>query len=332
VSSIGIFMGGVDALGLSELALRGCREIAGFEGPIELVSTHNSPNLGSLTASVKSYSATSLSIDLPDLAAFFARHGLQIGACGGASWERCCIGAPTLAVVAAANQQIVADALASHGAIAIVSPGEPPNAQSLGMAVNSLLRAPDARLKLAERARALVDGLGATRVALHMLASTLRLRAATLEDGDLIHRWRNHPHTRGVSHSGEEIPVETHLRWMAQVIDDPRTDLFIGMIGERAVGVIRLDDDEEERSTEVSLFLDPAFYGLGLGGFLLSAGEAACTRQEPGWRLVCTVLSSNLASRRLFVAAGYRFRGDWGERALSTIAAVRETNHENRST
>lgn len=39
----------------------------------------------------------------PDLSAFFGRYDLQIGAGGGATWERCFVGAPTLAVAYADN-------------------------------------------------------------------------------------------------------------------------------------------------------------------------------------------------------------------------------------
>ena len=77
---------------------------------------------------------TTLTLDEPDLAAFFARHDLQIGAGGGATWERCCIGAPTIAIVVAANQSAVVPALDRLGALRAASlPGFQDGANTKGV-------------------------------------------------------------------------------------------------------------------------------------------------------------------------------------------------------
>ena len=55
------------------------------------------------------------------MAAFFARHDLQVGAGGGATWERCCIGSPMVALVLAANQSMVVSALDCLGALRAAS-------------------------------------------------------------------------------------------------------------------------------------------------------------------------------------------------------------------
>ena len=67
-------------------------------GPIEVVSTSANPHLRGLAAQVRADSLARLSVDLHDLAAFHARHDLQIGASGGATWERCCVGVPSLSM------------------------------------------------------------------------------------------------------------------------------------------------------------------------------------------------------------------------------------------
>lgn len=321
VRSIGIFMGGADAASVTEQVLRACREVAGFEGLIEIVTTRANPHLQALRAAVESSPRTRLTIDLPDLAAFFARHDLQIGAGGGANWERCCLGAPTLALVIADNQQAVVSELAARGAVATLAPGDAPTAENIGRAVAALVDAPRRRQELAASARTLVDGLGACRVALRLLAPSLHLRRAQRHDAELVHRWRNHPAIRDVSRNAEPIAYEDHRRWMDRVIADPHRHLFVGMVGSRPVGVLRLDDDAQARCTEVSLFLDPGLQGLGLGPFLLRAGEQACGPKPAGWRYVATVLDRNPASRRLFTAAGYHFHGEQGEKPLAAMSS-----------
>ncbi len=168
VRSIGIFMGGTDAANFSLLALRALRERLAFRGGIEVATTAGNPNLAALREATVRWPDTRVTLDQPDLAAFFARHDLQIGAGGGATWERCCIGAPTLAVIAADNQRPVLLPLQRLGVLCVLAE-EPPNEAAIAQAARELIENPALRRSLAERSRALVDGLGAQRVATALL-------------------------------------------------------------------------------------------------------------------------------------------------------------------
>ena len=164
VRSIGVFMGGVDAGNHSRLVLSALRGID-FAGPVEIVSTRANPNLADLRLIVEQDPTASLSIDLPDLSAFFARHDIQVGAGGGASWERCCIGVPTLLVIVAENQRAVAPQLATEGIVALA---DRPQQAVIAAELEDLIKNADKRRELARRARKLVDGRGAARVAEEM--------------------------------------------------------------------------------------------------------------------------------------------------------------------
>ena len=164
VRSVGVFMGGIDAGDHSRLVLSALRAID-FAGPVEIVSTRANPHLADLRRIVAQDPMASLSIDLPDLSAFFARHDIQVGAGGGASWERCCIGVPTLLVIIAENQRAVAPQLAAEG---IVSLADRPERAVIAAELEDLVKNADKRRELARRARNLVDGRGAARVAKEM--------------------------------------------------------------------------------------------------------------------------------------------------------------------
>lgn len=163
VESIGIFMGGVDAAGLSVLALAACRA-AGFGGPVEIATTSANPGLAALREAAARHPGSRVLCDLPELSGFFARHGLQIGAGGGATWERCCVGAPTLALAVADNQRQVLAPLDGMDVLQLARPG-PVTVASLAADLRRLLDDPARRRRLSSRARALVDGQGARRVA-----------------------------------------------------------------------------------------------------------------------------------------------------------------------
>ena len=169
VHSIGIFMGGTDAPNFSALALDACRRLVGFAGAIEIATTESNPNLGPLRSALKNQTNTRLTLNQPDLADFFARHGLHIGAGGGATWERCCIGAPTLALLAAPNQYHVLMPLRHLGVLEVIA-ADPPEASHIAAALNPLLADAPRRAALSATARALVDGRGAARVADHLMS------------------------------------------------------------------------------------------------------------------------------------------------------------------
>jgi UDP-2,4-diacetamido-2,4,6-trideoxy-beta-L-altropyranose hydrolase len=306
VRSIGIFMGGTDPEGISAQVLTACRE-AGFGGEIEVASTSVNPRLAALRAACVTSPPAHLLLDAPDLAGFFARHDLQIGAGGGATWERCCIGAPTVALALAANQTATVPALASLGAVRAASlPGtvltsDPP----LRNVLTELLHDAAARASLAEHAAALVDGRGAERVALFLLGPSLQVRSASAEDAEQLYRWRNHQAVRAVSGQGEPIAWAKHLAWLEGVLASPNRHLFVGQVGDLPVGSIRFDR-VATGETEVSLYLDPDLQGLGLGPHLLQAGEqAVCLQLGAALTLQASVLPGNRASQRLFEGNGY---------------------------
>lgn len=317
VSSIGIFMGGTDPSGVTAQVLDVCRRAVRFKGTIEVVSTSANPHLAALRRTCSCWPGTLLTLDEPNLAAFFARHDLQIGAGGGATWERCSIGVPTVALVVAENQAGVIPALEKLGVVemAMLISADPRNPASLPEApvsrpldqtLRHLLEAPDVRFKLAQAAAKLVDGRGAERVALRLLCDTLQLRPATMGDGPLLYEWRNHPSVRLVSIQTAEIDDGAHERWMTAVLADPVRHLLVAEIGRQPVGCIRFDGTEKN-AAEVSLYLDPGLQGFGLGPKLLRAGECFISdRLAHPFTITAKIVSGNAASQQLFVGCGYR--------------------------
>ena len=105
-----IAMGGVDqpnAAGKVLEALMGCQLSADCN--ITVVMGGNAP----WTEQVRAIAAnmpwpTEVLIDIPDMARIMARSDLSIGSAGTTSWERCCLGLPTLLVVLADNQKLAA--------------------------------------------------------------------------------------------------------------------------------------------------------------------------------------------------------------------------------
>ena len=301
VCSVGIFVGGTDPWQASGMALTALRQQAGFRGEVEVASTSANPHLPALRAMCEADGATSLLVDLPGLQDFYARHDLQIGAGGGAAWERCCIGAPTLLLTLASNQHTVARGLHVTGAVRWVAE---PTAAELGRALAELLSDPQARLRMSEIGRAMVDGQGASRVALAIGAADLVLRPASAADAEPCHAWRNAESTRRFSRDPSPLALADHLRWWHSTLSDPRRHLLVAEVGRQPIGVVRLD--REGVDAEVSIYIDPALTGLGVGPHMLEATARWAVGATGGLRrLLAEIDPRNRPSEVAFAAGGF---------------------------
>lgn len=316
VNSIGIFMGGTDADGISQRVLQAC-SLAGFSGPVEVAASSAFVHLAALRQAVADRPNTRLLLDQPDLAAFFGRHGLQIGAGGGATWERCCLGTPTLALAVADNQRQALAPLARRQVLRLVA-GQPPAAADIAAALAELLASAPLRRRLADAARTLVDGQGAARVAAVMArlaglpidTPALELRPATQDDAQRLYDWRNDPATRQASHGSTPVAWPDHQRWLATVLADPRRRLWIACLDGEPVGTVRADAPDAaaaDPAQVLSWTVAPAARGRGLGARMVRQLAA----QLPG-PLRAEVREGNDASVRVALAAGLVAAGRQG--------------------
>lgn len=97
-----------------------------------------------------------------EMAKLMSKADLAIGAAGSSSWERCALGLPTIQVVIAQNQRLIADRLAQAGAIKLLE-----NVADAGALINS---APTWASKVSQICRTIADGYGAARVSDQMQA------------------------------------------------------------------------------------------------------------------------------------------------------------------
>lgn len=106
---------------------------------------------------------TKIWVDITNMAQRMADSDLAIGAAGSTSWERCCLGLPTLAVVLAENQWPGARALQTVQAVELLGRSND-IARRLPSAMNFLQQHASALRDISSRARDITDGLGVGRV------------------------------------------------------------------------------------------------------------------------------------------------------------------------
>jgi UDP-2,4-diacetamido-2,4,6-trideoxy-beta-L-altropyranose hydrolase len=236
---------------------------------------------------------------------------IAIGAAGVGLLERMQAGVPSVVVVAAPNQRALADAATRSGAAVAVADVHAACAEA-----RRLLADPAALSRMSAAGRAAIDGHGAARVAreVNRLAG-VDLRRATLHDAELLHRWRNAPSVRAVSHTTDEIPWDTHIRWLESSLARGDRHVLVAERRGRPLGTLRFDVSGD-RAT-VSIAVDPALHGSGLGPAILDAGDAWLAANDARvQRCRAEIRDGNDASVRAFLAAGYLLGTDSYERPV----------------
>jgi UDP-2,4-diacetamido-2,4,6-trideoxy-beta-L-altropyranose hydrolase len=300
-----ISLGTTDLGGVTARALAAVRAAA-LTVEVDVVLGGGAPSLEEVRAAAAADSAIRLHVDSRDMARLMTEADLAIGAAGTSSWERCCLGLPTVALILADNQRLVAGKLQEAGAILVAETPE---------AITAILRhlAGDeaARLAMAAASAAITEGRGSDLVAAAMLggadppAATIVMRPATAGDARMAWLWRNDPATRAVSQAHAPVPWPGHAAWWADALASPDRLLLVAEADGEPVAMLRFDRSEEQDSFEVSINLRPDARGSGLGGPVLAMACEAFRQERGPVPLTATIHRANAASRRIFEKLGF---------------------------
>jgi UDP-2,4-diacetamido-2,4,6-trideoxy-beta-L-altropyranose hydrolase len=174
-----VFFGGTDPDNLTGWALAALSDPALEKIAVDAVVGPNNPQLEKLSAQAEARSGITLHPPRPHLADLMATADLAIGAGGTTTWERCCLGLPSLVVSIAENQRPTCEALARDGVIDWVGHFTDLTVSKLQSSLQQMNERPDRLRSLAEASRQAVDGLGTARVISAILKETTSSRAAT---------------------------------------------------------------------------------------------------------------------------------------------------------
>ncbi|NQU57096.1 MAG: GNAT family N-acetyltransferase [Rhodospirillales bacterium] len=174
------------------------------------------------------------------------------------------------------------------------------------------------RAKMSLSAATLCDGLGQSRVSgvldpiLANDNQPIVLRPATMSDADIILRWQTDPETRRYFRNPKVPLADEHRRWMQEKLADTNCIFNVIMHARQRAGVVRLDRVKDNdlsdgpSAFEISILVDPACYGIGIG----SAALRSATMMIPEGRLIAETLPDNTSSQALFLSVGFRRSGD----------------------
>lgn len=328
VERVVVYFGGTDAGNLTGLALRAlCR--AGLDAlSVDVVLGVNSLHRGAVETLAAKRPRTTIHQTQPHLAELMSRADIAIGAGGVTTWERMCLGVPTVAVSLAENQRSANEALAADGLVTYLGQAGDVSAEAMADAVSALAADPSRRVSQSDRARAIVDGRGAARVAdLLLKAATPSLveirerlhdsdsvpagfesfRFAWIDrcDAERVRALRNRPHVTRQMRSSAVISAEEHAAFLAGYGRRDRYDfILIDTALDRYVGAFYVT--QLNAAAEVGKYVgDTDYLHRGVARRAMEALLAFCRERAGIRRLHAVTREDNTRNIALNTALGF---------------------------
>ena len=158
-----VFFGGTDPQNMTELALRVCSLPELRHLDLDIVCGSDPERRAWIETQAQARGGVTIHGPRPHLADLMATADLALGAGGSTTWERMCLGLPSLVITLADNQVAVADWLASEGLIRLVGDAASVTVEAVRDALVEALPH-DQHLASIEKGMALSDGCGVARV------------------------------------------------------------------------------------------------------------------------------------------------------------------------
>jgi len=236
-----------------------------------------------------------------DMAGLMAKADFAIGAGGGTSWERCCLGLPTIVLTLADNQIEIAKILSEKKAGISVSTEK----QQISDAVEKLLVYPQLLMSMSKNAASLCDGKGVGRVINRILCNSFEFKDANASDAQFIFDAR---YLGGASsfYRNKEIPsFQSHVSWLESAFDNENILLLCASLCGVKVAHVRLDKSGSI-SGEIGICLAEDWRGRGVGRVVLeSANQYFSTLGFS--KIYAEVHEHNQPSVNIFERAGYTY-------------------------
>jgi UDP-2,4-diacetamido-2,4,6-trideoxy-beta-L-altropyranose hydrolase len=160
-----IYFGGVDPDNLSGMALKALSEDNLKEVEVSLViGANNPPYKHELLQQAQQRPNTVVLEPQKSLSELMFDTDLMIGAGGATSWERLCLGVPSVIVTLAENQQYISSTLDKFGLAVHLGSSEQVTEKDFFSAVDELAQQPEKLVSMSAAGRGLVDGQGCARV------------------------------------------------------------------------------------------------------------------------------------------------------------------------
>lgn len=307
IRRIFMFFGGMDNSNITQKAISAFIRVGRSDIKLDVVLGQANINRDGILSQIAPFDNIELHMGISSLASLISRADLGISACGTNTWERLCLGLPSIVITIAENQRPIAKVLSSLGLIKWLGDDLEVDEEKILVSLKAIIEkevSPD----WSKACFGVVDGLGANRVVAAMSAvenDLLTVRPVSLVDEDLLLDWVNDPETRRSSFDSKRIDPLTHHSWMKKKLSSPATVYFyiVSVANKFPIGQVRFEAVDSD--WEIHFSLAPDFRSLGIAKYFLLAAINKFREQVKIGEIFGRVKKENTSSSKLFKGLGF---------------------------
>jgi UDP-4-amino-4,6-dideoxy-N-acetyl-beta-L-altrosamine N-acetyltransferase len=278
---------------------------------INVVMGGCAPHLESVRSKANALSyKTEVKVDVDNMAEIMANSDIAIGAAGSTTWERCCLGLPTIQIVIAKNQLFLAEALAQHNIVKLVKEVKE---------IACLLEGSVKWMKnIGSAALEISDGMGGCKVYNKMSDYKILLEkygAVELcnyvnlnkDDKMLALSMRNHPKVKKWMHNQDSISNATHFEFIKSLESKMDQRYFLVKQQNNIIGSINFSEIVRHSSVEFGIYTNPFLQLKGIGRLLEVVASQYAFIELSVNKIKLEVFSSNERAIRFYNECGFKF-------------------------
>ena len=199
-------------------------------------------------------------INVKNMAEFMVNSDIAIGAAGSTTWERCCLGLPTIQYVIAKNQIFLAKKLVEHNAVKSITEASQ---------IKSLLENSDDWIaSTGSIASKICDGMGVYKVFNRMLDHKLKFDDfgeiklcnyinLDMDDKSIALNMRNHIKIRKWMYNQKIISKKDHFRFIDALENEMGRRYFLIKQNNNIIGSINFSEISQSSSVNFGIYTNP---------------------------------------------------------------------------
>jgi len=230
-----------------------------------------------------------------------------IGAGGVNTWERMCLGLPTLVISFAENHDIVLKDLSNNDYVNFIGNAREICKADIKKGILDLINDETYLHYQREKIIKLVDGKGAEIVSDYLIGNLSnrkwRIESTKPQYSSLYWFWVNDEQVRNNSLNRQKISLDEHIVWYNNKLSDKNCSMFVVFADDIPVGQVRFD--KEKYFARIDYSIAKQFRGRKLGKKVLGLAIEKYQKIN-SIDILGEVINDNIASSKVFQSLGFK--------------------------
>jgi len=309
VQRIFVFFGSVDSKNMTAKTLRALSGPELTHLAVDVVIGENNPNRNEIHELAVTRDNFYLHIQVDDIAGIMAKADLAIGSGGVNTWERMCLGLPSLTISIADNHHLLLKDLAKNGYVTHLGRGTDVDETRIKSKFLEKTADNSSVFNQSKRTVDLVKGDGSKLVVEWLTGSLIdkkwKVKSATAQNMELYWDWVNDEEVRNNAINKKLIPWEDHVTWFNEKLDDEKCSFYLILVDNYPIGQVRFED--EGNFSRIDYSIARQFRERKLGKMLLNKAIKEYQKHN-NTTILGEVIPDNFSSAKIFESLGFSMK------------------------